>query len=71
MSITGVGSASKEQVAAMLTNILKFSGSSMKLDATEGLAAALCHFYQSGRLSDGNKIKSWKQFVRNNPERIK
>ncbi len=70
MSITGVGSASKEQVASMLMSILKFNSFSMKLDATDGLAAALCHFYQCGKLSDGKKIKSWKQFIRNNPERI-
>ncbi len=48
MSITGVGAASKEQVAAMLMNILGFRDSNIILDATDGLAAALCHFYQSG-----------------------
>jgi crossover junction endodeoxyribonuclease RuvC len=71
MSITGRGAASKEQVAAMLMNILKFTQSSMKLDATDGLAAALCHFYQSSRPGSGTKITSWKQFVNKNPERIK
>lgn len=71
MSITGRGSASKEQVAAMLMNILKFREPEMKLDATDGLAAALCHFYQSGNPSVGSKITSWKQFVKKNPGRIK
>ena len=47
MSITGQGAASKEQVAAMLMNILKFDMKDIKLDATDGLAAALCHFYQT------------------------
>ena len=47
MSITGQGAASKEQVAAMLMNILKFEIMEIKLDATDGLAAALCHFYQT------------------------
>ena len=47
MSITGQGAASKEQVAAMLMNILKFKMTDIKLDATDGLAAALCHFYQT------------------------
>jgi len=71
MSITGSGAASKEQVAAMLMNILKFRESSMKLDATDGLAAALCHFYQSSRSDHETKITSWKQFIKKNPERIK
>ena len=44
MSITGQGAASKEQVAAMLMNILKFQLSEIKLDATDGLAAALMPF---------------------------
>ncbi|NLN30486.1 MAG: crossover junction endodeoxyribonuclease RuvC [Bacteroidales bacterium] len=71
LSITGVGSASKEQVAAMLMKILRFSDPAVKLDATDGLAAALCHFYQSGRPYAGaGKSKSWKQFIRENPERI-
>ena len=47
MSITGRGAASKEQVASMLMQILKFSKIEIKLDATDGLAAALCHFYQT------------------------
>ena len=51
MSITGNGSASKEQVAAMLQRILHIPDENMPplLDATDGLAAALCHFYQTNR----------------------
>jgi crossover junction endodeoxyribonuclease RuvC len=47
-SITGNGNASKEQVAAMLQNLLKIPATDMpaKLDATDGLAAAVCHFYR-------------------------
>jgi crossover junction endodeoxyribonuclease RuvC len=70
MSITGRGAASKEQVASMLMNILKFSEPAIKLDATDGLAAALCHFYQSSRPAD-SKVTSWKQFVKNNPGRVR
>jgi crossover junction endodeoxyribonuclease RuvC len=42
-SITGNGAASKEQVAAMLQSILKIPAADMpeKLDATDGLAAAV------------------------------
>ncbi|MCX6330047.1 MAG: crossover junction endodeoxyribonuclease RuvC [Bacteroidia bacterium] len=71
MSITGQGAASKEQVAAMLMSILKFKGSKIRLDATDGLAAALCHFYQSNNPSGEKAYKSWKDFMNKNPRRIK
>lgn len=71
MSITGQGSASKEQVAAMLMNILKFNNNEMKLDATDGLAAALCHFYQSNSPVHTNGSKTWKEFMSKNPRRVK
>lgn len=48
LSITGNGDASKEQVAGMLQRYLHIPQESMlpQLDATDGLAAALCHFFQ-------------------------
>src|ERR1017187_8974288 len=45
-SITGNGNASKEQVAAMLQTLLKFAEIPKHLDATDGLAAAVCHYFQ-------------------------
>ena len=71
MSITGQGAASKEQVAAMLMNILKFSKKDIILDATDGLAAALCHFYQSNNPAQEKSYNSWKDFINKNPRRIK
>jgi len=71
MSITGQGAASKEQVAAMLMNILKFSLKDIKLDATDGLAAALCHFYQTNNPTQEKAYNSWKDFMNKNPKRIK
>jgi crossover junction endodeoxyribonuclease RuvC len=71
MSITGQGSASKEQVAAMLMNILKFDLSDIKLDATDGLAAALCHYYQTNNPVTGKNYSSWKDFMNKNPRRVK
>jgi crossover junction endodeoxyribonuclease RuvC len=71
MSITGQGAASKEQVAAMLMNILKFKEEDIILDATDGLAAALCHFYQSKNPSGDKAYNSWKDFINKNPKRIK
>lgn len=71
MSITGQGSASKEQVAAMLMNILKFKLTNIKLDATDGLAAALCHFYQTNNPVWEKNFNSWKDFINKNPKRVK
>lgn len=72
-SITGNGNASKEQVAAMLQRILKFKETPDFLDATDGLAAAYCHFLQnnSGLKVADTKFNSWKAFVNANPEKIK
>jgi crossover junction endodeoxyribonuclease RuvC len=71
MSITGQGAASKEQVAAMLMNILKFNLTDIKLDATDGLAAALCHFYQTNNPTHEKTYNSWKDFMNKNPKRVK
>lgn len=73
-SITGNGAASKEQVAAMLQQILKIPVADMpkNLDATDGLAAAVCHFYQSSSITgNGKSYKSWDAFIKNNPGKIK
>ena len=68
-SVTGNGNASKEQVAAMLKNLLKFEGENILLDATDALGVALCHFYQGNTVQ--NKAKSWSDFVKDNPNRLK
>ncbi len=72
-SITGNGSASKEQVAAMLQRVLQIPDADMpeKLDATDGLAAAVCHFYQSSSpLTAGKSYSGWKSFLSANPDRL-
>lgn len=71
MSITGQGAASKEQVAAMLMSILKFKLTDIRLDATDGLAAALCHFYQTNNPVADRAYNSWKDFMNKNPRRVK
>jgi crossover junction endodeoxyribonuclease RuvC len=71
MSITGQGAASKEQVASMLMNILKFEEKDIILDATDGLAAALCHFYQCRKIGGEKPFNSWKDFINKNPKRVK
>jgi len=71
-SVTGNGNASKEQVAAMLENILNKKLTDEYLDATDGLATAVCHFYQSGRgLSNKKRYNDWSSFVNDNPKRLK
>lgn len=72
MAITGQGSASKEQVAAMLKSILGVKDFEQKyLDATDGLAAAVCHSYQNSSGGNEGKASSWEKFVKNNPGRVK
>ena len=71
MAITGNGNASKEQVAKMLQSILKFKEIPKNLDSTDGLAAAMCHFFNSKKISsDGTKFSGWASYVKNNPEKI-
>ena len=48
MAITGNGNASKEQVARMLQTTLGLTSLPKNLDCTDGLAAAVCHFYNLG-----------------------
>lgn len=70
-SITGQGNASKEQVARLLQKILKIKDIPQNLDATDGLAVAMCHFYQNENLNVKEGFKSWKDYLRKNPDRIK
>ena len=69
-SITGNGNASKEQVAAMLQQLLNFKDMPKYLDSTDGLAVAVCHYF-SGGIGENNKAKtnSWASFVSQNPNR--
>lgn len=71
-SITGKGGASKEQVAGMLGHLLNTTFNASYLDATDGLAAAMCHFYQGDPSQPRPKpgYSSWKAFVDNNPNRV-
>lgn len=71
-SITGNGNASKEQVASMLSKLLHFGTAPKYLDATDGLAVAVCHHFQNKVQSGKSKSYSgWKAFLAANPERKK
>ena len=73
MAITGSGSASKEQVADMLRRFLKIPQENMlpQLDATDGLAAAYCHFLQMGNPSSEKSFSGWKDYISKNKEKVK
>ena len=71
MAVTGNGNASKEQVAAMLKRLLNISVLPTKLDATDGLAVAVCHYFNAGKPDAKKKYSSWKSFISDNPKRIK
>jgi len=68
-SITGNGNASKEQVAKMIQTLLKLKSIPNELDATDGIAVAICHFFQNN-LDTTKNYNSWKDFIKNNPKRI-
>ncbi|NTE02144.1 crossover junction endodeoxyribonuclease RuvC [Agrobacterium tumefaciens] len=71
-SITGSGNASKEQVAAMLQRLLNFKETPEFLDATDGLAVAVCHSFQKISTSEKSKTYSgWESFVTDNKTKVK
>lgn len=70
-SITGRGSASKEQVAGMLMQMLNLKEMPKYLDSTDGLAAAVCHGLQNVNDKTGNHYSTWASFVKSNTDRIK
>ena len=71
MAITGKGTASKEQVAAMLKSVLKIKELPKQLDATDGLAVAVCHFFQKEVVGQEKSYSGWESFLKNNPNRLK
>ncbi len=72
MSITGNGNASKEQVAAMLAQLLGLKNDLTYLDATDAMGAALCHYYQNKNVGAAKKSYSgWKAFLADNPGKQK
>jgi len=71
LAITGVGQASKEQVSSMLGKMFSISEMPKNFDATDGLAVAVCHFYEASSPIKKGSSKGWGDFIRNNPGRVK
>ena len=81
-SITGRGNSNKEQVAFMLSKMVRLPEKKLPKDATDALAIAWCHMMKKstneagipvskGRQHQNHKISSWEEFIRNNPDRIR
>ena len=71
MAITGNGNASKEQVASMLKSLLNLKELPKHLDATDGLAAAVCHHFQKNNSTSTKSYTGWKSFITDNPKKVK
>ena len=74
-AITGNGNATKQQVAAMLQTLLSFKETPEFLDATDGLAVAVCHSFQKipvGKPGSSSKksYSGWETFVKENTSRV-
>lgn len=72
-AITGNGNADKEQVWKMLQRVLQLQEKPHYFDATDALAVALCHHYQtSSPVFKKNKgFKGWEDFIAKNESRVK
>ncbi len=72
-SITGNGNADKEQVWKMLQHLLVLETRPKHFDATDALAVAICHHFQTNLVlaKTGKGFKGWDDFVKKNPERLK
>ena len=70
-SITGMGRASKEQVAWFLQKTFHLSDLPRELDATDAVAVAICHHLQQSRPTISSDYRNWEDFIRKNPGRVK
>ncbi len=81
LAITGTGAASKEQVAAILSKMLKYENDQKYLDATDALAVAVCHYYEmskpvipeakkKAKIPTKKSSQSWEQFIAQHSDRI-
>lgn len=72
LAITGNGNASKQQVHGMLQQLVKMQDFPESLDASDALAAALCHYYQlDSPIEGGQRYSSWSEFIKSNPDKLK
>ncbi len=70
-SITGMGRATKMQVAWFLQNTFHLEEIPRDLDATDAVAVAICHYLQQAKPTGGNSYRNWEEFIRKNPGRVR
>lgn len=70
-SVTGMGRASKEQVAYFLQKVYNLADLDQGLDASDAIAVAICHFIQHDKPKKSKEYKNWSDFIKKNPERLK
>jgi crossover junction endodeoxyribonuclease RuvC len=72
-SVTGNGNAGKEQVWKMLRELLSLKEEPLSYDATDALAVAVCHHFQTSTIlaKAGKSLKGWDDFIKNNPGRVR
>ncbi|MEK9756058.1 MAG: crossover junction endodeoxyribonuclease RuvC [Bacteroidota bacterium] len=70
MSITGNGNSTKEQVAKMLKSMLDIKEMPKNLDSTDGLAAAVCHYFNLNNSNSKKQFSNWSSFIKKNPDKI-
>ncbi|MGP1478862.1 MAG: crossover junction endodeoxyribonuclease RuvC [Capnocytophaga sp.] len=70
MAITGNGAASKEQVAKMLQQLLQLKELPKHFDATDGLAVAVCHYFNGGKAEKQQHYSGWEAFIKQNQNRL-
>jgi crossover junction endodeoxyribonuclease RuvC len=69
-AITGMGRASKEQVAYFLQKMYGIVELPKQMDATDAVAVAFCHYLQQSRPTQEKAYSGWEDFIRKNPDRV-
>jgi crossover junction endodeoxyribonuclease RuvC len=78
-AITGNGNASKDEILKMLSHIVPLSQEIKHFDASDALAVAICHHFNSKSFtpkssvrpkSKQKKTSEWENFIKRNPNRI-
>ena len=70
LAVTGNGAASKEQVSIFLQQLFKTRDFPKELAASDGLAAAVCHFYQKNLTTGDTHYSNWKSYINKNPDKL-
>ncbi|WP_346855606.1 crossover junction endodeoxyribonuclease RuvC [uncultured Draconibacterium sp.] len=70
-AITGMGRASKEQVAYFLQKVYNLKDMDKVLDETDAVAVAICHFIQLNKPQKSKEYKNWSDFIKKNPDKVK